>query len=99
MTSASKTALYLVIAKLQNKIYHVIAASFFQKYTRKQAIGGYCQFSYEFREQINKAAAGKTPNKRIMLMITLNLNNRTHLFKDTSTVTAENRDYKLQADI
>jgi hypothetical protein len=36
--------------------------------------------------EINKAAAAQTPNKRIMLMITLNLNKRTPLFKDTSTI-------------
>ena len=76
-----KSALYLKIAKLQNEIYHVIAASSSRKYTRKQAIlVGFCKFSYEFLEEINKAAAGQTPNKRIMLMITLNLKQQNSSF-------------------
>lgn len=93
-----KSALYFKIAKLQNKIYHVIAASSSRKYTRKTGLlVAFCKFSYEFLEEINKAAAGQTPNKRIMLMITLNLkNNKTPLFKDTSTITQQ-KNRELQA--
>lgn len=88
MTTAPKICSLPSYCKITEQIYHVIAASSSRKYTRKQAIGGFRQFSYELLEKINKAAAAQTPNKRITLIITLNLNNRT-LFKDASTITQQ----------